>query len=337
MYVRRHPEKGPWVGELEEGAHLLGFYLARDAQAETFRDPSRGHFLRLKLVDRTGEIDARIWEAVEDYLFIMDRAQIVKVEGHVESFHGRPQVKVLRLRSAQESEYELGDLIRSTDRDPEAMLAEIDRVIAELEEPHLAALLAGFFGSEEFREAFRAAPAARRIHHAYLGGLLEHVFEILQLARPLLELYPQLNRDLLVSGILLHDVGKLEAFTWELDIDYTDRGRLLGHVVMSAERVAEAIAAIPDFPPQLALELQHLVVSHHGRYEWGSPRRPKTLEAAALHHLENLDSQVNRFKLMLESAWLAGEPWTHYDRLLGRTLYAGEDESLSIEERAPTE
>ncbi len=327
MPERRHPNKGPWIAELREGERFIGFYLSREAEFETFRDPSRGQFLRLRLADRSGEVDARIWEAAEDYSELIGEPHVVKVEGEVETYIERPQARVLQLRLAGEGEFDLGDLLRTTERDPETMLQEIDRAIAGTNEPHLKALLEGFFADEAFRNRFQTAPAAKRIHHAYTGGLLEHTYETLLLSRPLLELYPELDRDLLIGGILLHDIGKLQAYGSELEIEQTDEGRLLGHVLLGAERVSNAIQAIPDFPESLALELRHLIISHHGRLEWGSPRRPKTLEAIALHLLENLDVQVNRFKLLLEPARMAGQRWTQYDRLLGRSLFASPGET----------
>ena len=200
-----------------------------------------------------------------------------------------------------------------------------------------ARVVARAWTEPDFRARLMEAPAAKRIHHAYRGGLLEHLYEVLRLAEPLMELYPELDRDLLVTGILLHDIGKLEELTPDLETDYTDRGRLLGHVVIGSERVGEIIRRLEGFPEELALRLQHMILAHHGRYKWGSPRRPKTLEAVALHHLENLDTQVNRFRELLEAARARGLAWTDYDRLLGRSLYAGDGTDLSAEERGQAE
>jgi 3'-5' exoribonuclease len=228
-------------------------------------------------------------------------------------------------------------LLANTKRDVERMLRVIDKAIEAIEDKSLKSLLLHFYDNASFRQAFSSAPAARRIHHAYIGGLLEHTYEILVLAEPLLDLYPEIDRDLLTVGILLHDIGKLREFEWELDFEYTDEGRLLGHVVPGAEMVASAVAQIEGFPQEIETRLQHLILSHHGRYEWGSPRRPKTLEAIALHHLENLDGQVNRFLCLIEKAKVEGRPWTRYDFLLGRSLYAGLDDDLAIEERGMVE
>ncbi len=327
-----HAQKGPWVADLSAGDTFTGYYLARDAQLRTFRDPSRGHYLRLNIMDRSGSIEARMWEDAEQMADPLRAAAIIKLEGEVESFQERLQVRVLRLRLAEPDEWDHTDMLPSTNRDVNAMMQAIDDVIANLDNENIKSLLEHFFNDASFRKAFLTAPAARRIHHAYLGGLLEHTFEVLQLSKPLIELYPGMDRDLLVAGILLHDVGKLREFSWETDIEYSDEGRLLGHVVPGAEMVAEAVRELDGFPEELSIRLQHLILSHHGRYEWGSPRRPKTLEAVALHHLDNLDGQVNRFHCLVAAAKREGRPWTMYDYMLGRSLYAGQDDELSVEE-----
>jgi 3'-5' exoribonuclease len=328
-----HPEKGPWVADLQPNDHFTGFYLARDVQMRSFRDPSRGKYMRMRIMDRTGSIEARVWENADEIETLLQEAAVVKLEGETELFQDRLQVRVLRLRLAMPGESDPADMLPSTKRDVEAMMQEIEKAIESIEDDFIKRLLLHFFADSSFRKAFFSAPGARRIHHAYLGGLLEHTYEILLLSAPLLNLYPEIDRDLLVAGILLHDVGKLREFQWELDFEYTDEGRLVGHVVPGAEMVASAAKQIDGFPTWLAIRLQHIILSHHGRYEWGSPRRPKTLEAIALHHLENLDGQVNRFHCLMQAAKLEGRAWTKYDYLLGRSLYAGSDEEIAIEER----
>jgi 3'-5' exoribonuclease len=175
------------------------------------------------------------------------------------------------------------------------------------------------------------------VHHAYLGGLLEHISDVLSLCDTVLELYPELNADLLRTGALLHDVGKLREYAWEKDIDYTDEGRLIGHVVLGDEMVAHVLAHLADFPEALSLRVRHMLVSHHGRYEWGSPARPQTLEAIALHQIENLSAQVSRFRSLLAARREPGEAWTDFDRMLGRQLYAGHAGDLNIEESSQLE
>jgi 3'-5' exoribonuclease len=325
-----HPSKGPFLHDLAPEQRFIGFYLTRRKQLDPFRDPSRGHYLTLILGDRSGQMLARVWENAEDIFPEIVQGEVVKVDGEVETYLERNQIRVLRVRPASPGEYDIRDMLPASDKDPDEMLAALLSYIQRIENPHLAAVVDTFYGDEGFLRLYSQAPAARRIHHAYLHGLLEHTLELLALSNTLLELYPQVDTDLLLTGILLHDIGKLREFTWELDIDYTGEGRLLGHIVIADEMVTGAITGMPDFPPELALRLRHMLLSHHGRYEFGSPRRPMTLEAIVLHHLENLSAQANRFYSILESR-PPGEEWSEYDRMLGRQLYAGSSD-LNVEE-----
>ncbi|HID89358.1 MAG TPA: HD domain-containing protein [Anaerolineae bacterium] len=324
--------KEQFVRDLRPGDRVLSFFLVRHKRLEPFRDRTRGEFLTLILADRTGEVLARVWEDAPAVAETFREGQVVKVLGRMEEYLDRWQVIVEKIRPAEEEEYDLADFVPATERDVDEMLAEIRRTIEEVENPHLRALLLHFFDDPDFVARFSRAPAARRVHHAYLGGLLEHTVEMIHLCRSLLELYPEIHRDLLLTGAILHDVGKTREFHYETDIAYSDEGRLLGHVVLSLEMVDAALAEMEGFPEELALRLRHMIVSHHGRYEWGSPRRPKTLEAAALHHVENLSAQVNRFHRIIAARRDPTRPWTEYDTLLRRSLYAGREGDLSIEE-----
>jgi 3'-5' exoribonuclease len=323
------PCKGPWVAELAAGTEFVGFYVARNPRLVDFRDPCRGKYLRMQLFDRTGAIDARLWDGAEEVFDQVKGGGPVKVAGVVETFREELQVNARRLRVALPEELDIADLVRVTARDPTAMWETVMQVVGSIEDAHLAAVVRHFYGDLDWTSRFIEAPSARRIHHAYRSGFLEHVYELLILARPVLGLYPEIDRDLLHAGILLHDIGKLEELDWGWDTDLTLEGHLVGHVVLGARRVARAIDAIDGFPKERAAGLLHLVVSHHGRLEWGSPRRPKSIEAVALHHLDNLDAQVNRFSLLTDNARTNGDRWTPYDRTLGRSLYAGNGRSLS--------
>ena len=249
--------KEQFVRDLRPGKRVLGFFLVRRKQLEPFRDRTRGEFLTLFLADRTGEMLARVWEDAPAVAETFEQGQVVKVLGEVEEYLGRWQVIVAKIRPAQPDEYDLADMLPATERDVGEMLATVQATVEEIEDPHLRALAAHFFDDEEFVARFSRAPAARRVHHAYLGGLLEHTVEVVALCRALLEVYPQIHRDLLLTGALLHDVGKVAEFEYETDIGYSDEGRLLGHVVMSDRMVSDEIATLPDFPADLALRLRH--------------------------------------------------------------------------------
>lgn len=335
MTEATHPEKGPFIRELEEGERIIGYYLLRDKQLEPFRDASRGYYLTLILSDKSGQIVCRVWENAEETNEDLLKHDVVKLDGEVERYADRLQIRVLRVRAAEPDEYDLRDLLPASPRDPQEMIEQLTYFLDQINNPHLSALVGYFFGDKTFLRQFTEAPAAKQVHHAYLHGLLEHTVELLTLANSVLELYPKLDPDLFLAGILLHDIGKLREYSWEIDIDYTDEGRLMGHIMMTDEMISTALQSMPEFPPELALRLRHMLLSHHGRHEWGSPRRPKTLEAIALHHLDNLSAQINRFQLLIDKR-PSGEDWTAYDRMLRRQLYGGEGD-LNIEEQGFTE
>ena len=329
-----HPEKGPFLGQMQEGERFIGYYVLRNKQLEAFRDASRGHFLTLILSDRSGQMVGRVWEGAEQANEELHAGDVVKVDGETESYLERVQIRVNRVRAADSGEYDLGDMLPRSQRDPDEMMAEVQTFIDGIDNAHLRGLLDIFFTDADFLQRFMQAPAAKRVHHAYLGGLLEHVLEVLYLAQRVVEIYPQIDADLLYSGVLLHDIGKVREYTWGMDIDYSDEGRLIGHIVLAEEMLNSALANLPEFPQELALRLRHMLLAHHGRHEWGSPRRPMTIEAIALHQVENLSAQINRFDSLMASRQ-AGESWTAYDRMLGRQLYTGDgDDDLNIEERS---
>jgi len=204
------------------------------------------------------------------------------------------------------------------------MLAAVDATVEAIGEPHLKRLLREFFVDPTTRAAFSTAPAAKAIHHAVLGGLLEHTVSVVGLCRLLADYYPAVNRDLLLTAAILHDLGKIKELTWDRVFDYTDPGRLLGHITLGALMVEERIRAIPDFPAALANSLLHCILSHHGELEWGSPKRPKTLEAIVLHYAENLDGKVNAFQGFAKRYPDPQHPgWTQFNKALDRYLYVG--------------
>ncbi|MBW8009630.1 MAG: HD domain-containing protein [Chloroflexi bacterium] len=330
-----HKNKGPFIKELQPGSQFLGFYVLRNKQLEPFRDASRGYFLSLILSDKSGQLLARVWEGAEEANDELTKGEVIKVQGEVETYLDRTQARVLNARQANASEYDLRDMLPSSQRDTEEMLEELQTFIDSLKHSHLKALVGRIFGEADFLKSFSQAPAARRIHHAYIGGLIEHTLELLSLANTVIQIYPQIDNELLLAGVLLHDIGKVREYSWDMDLDYSDEGRLLGHIVMTDEMISAALQNIPDFPPELALRLRHMLLSHHGRYEWGSPRRPKTLEAIVLHHIDNLGAQINRFHLLLHDSQ-SDESWTTYDRSLRRQLYSGQDDDLNVEERSFT-
>ncbi len=325
--------KGPFLNDIETGQRFIGYFVLRRKQLETFRDPSRGFYLSLILSDRSGQRLARVWEDAENTYNELEEGQVLKVDGETEEYLDRIQIRVHRVRPAKENEFEMRDMLHAREKDPAQMLQELDTWLKKINDQYLSQLLDYFFKDESILTQFSTVPAAKKVHHAYMGGLLEHVLEMLSIAEAVTNIYPQLNPDLFFTSILLHDIGKLRQFEMEFDIDYTDEGRLVGHIPITDEMVMKAIATMPNFPPQLALELRHIILSHHGRYEWGSPRRPKTPEAVALHYIDNLSAQVNRFEKLIGSTQ-AGKDWTDFDSILRRQLYIGTSDESNIEEES---
>jgi 3'-5' exoribonuclease len=313
--------QGPLLAALQEGQAFIGYYLARNPRLEAFKNRARGRYLRLQLKDRSAVVEARLWQGAEAAAAGVRDGWPVKVEGVAELYHGRLQVRIRRLRPAGKSEADPERLMAVTQRSVPDMWQRVQAALQGVGDPFVKALLDRFFDDRGFCRKLAQAPAARRVHHACWGGLLAHLVELLELAEPLLRLYPALDRDLLTAGILLHDLGKLEEVACEWDVALTDAGRLLGHTVLSLQAVAAAMATIDGFPESLRLQLLHLLAAHHGQLEWGAPRRPKTLEAVALHHLDNLSAQVDRFDSLLAARRVQGGGWTDYDLLLERALY----------------
>lgn len=315
-----------FVADLIEGEPVTSYFLAK--QVEVRQRRSGEPYLTLVLADRTGQVPAVMWEGVEEASQGLAEGDIVKVQGLLGTYQREPQLTLTRLRKAAAEEVALEDYLPRSAQDPAALLTRLRQVVDGIREPHLRSLLRDLLADEAFAAAFVAAPAAKSIHHAVLGGLLEHTVSVVGVCGLLAEYYPALDRDLLLAAAILHDVGKVRELTWDRVFDYTDAGRLLGHITLGALLVEERIRAIPDFPEPLAQRLLHCILSHHGELEWGSPKRPKTLEALVLHYAEDLDGKVNSFLNFAQSHPDPQHPgWTQFNRSLDRYLYFGGGES----------
>lgn len=327
-----------FIADLLDGQPVTSYFLAKQIQVRQRRTGEP--YLSLVLADRSGEVPAVMWEGVDESVRSLSDGDIVKVQGVLGAYHGEPQLTVTRARKANPEEVSPDDYLPRSDSDPAVMLAALDQAVEGIGEPHLRQLLREFLADPTTRAAVAAAPAAKAIHHAVLGGLLEHTVSVVGLCRLLADYYPSVNRDLLVTAAILHDVGKIKELTWDRVFDYTDPGRLLGHITLGALMVEERIRAIPDFPAVLATSLLHCILSHHGELEWGSPKRPKTLEAIVLHYAENLDGKVNSF---LNFAKRSPDPqhpgWTVFNKALDRYLYFGQgaSEPVAGENRSSSE
>ncbi len=279
-------------------------------------------FLAVVLRDKTGELDSRIWEGVEAIDPTFARGDHVEVEGVATTFQGRPQLKVDAIRKVDPAGLDASDFVTPAKPEPgERFVGPIVEIIEHVRDPFVKALCKSFLDDEAFLQVFKRAPAAKTIHHAHHGGLAEHTLAVMRLAQRLSDQYPMADRDLLVAGAFLHDLGKLKELTWERQTEYTDEGRLIGHLIIVSEWIHERAACIDGFPPMLEAHLKHLVLSHHGTLEFGSPRLPQTLEAMILHHIDELDSRVASWLELMRRD--SNETWTDFQKLYERHLYKG--------------
>ena len=309
-----------WIEEISENQKINGSYMVKEKRAGTTRkgDP----FLSLVLADRTGEVEARIWEGADELAPLFSEGDIVHIEGHSSSYRGKLQLTLSNLE-VSDSEVDLAVFLESSDRDTSEMMKALRRILNSLDNVHLKALIDRFLNDRQFVSQFEKTPAAKNFHHSYVGGLLEHTLAVCRLAVRVAELYPELDRDLLISAAFLHDIGKIKEFNCNHAIDYSDEGRLLGHVVLGVAMLEEKLRDLKKFPVDLSIRLKHLILSHHGQYEFGSPKRPKFLEAFALNFMDDLDAKMNGLSRFMEKDRQDGA-WTDYNRMFERFLLKGE-------------
>jgi 3'-5' exoribonuclease len=302
-----------------ENREITGFFVAGLKQVRTGKDG--GRYLALTLVDRTGQIDARMWDI--DDVGEFEAGDVVKVQGDVSRFNEKLQVKVKKIRRATAGEFTLSDFVPQSERDIDEMWAELQGWVAGFRDPDLKALVEAFLKDEEIARQLREAPAAKGLHHAWIGGLLEHILSLMGMCELAVQHYPEANRDLLLTGVVLHDIGKLRELSWGTSFDYTLEGQLLGHITIGIGMIEQKIAGIPKFPAAKRLLVEHLVLSHHGEYEYGSPKLPMTAEAILLHYLDNLDAKMQTVRNELKRAEAngrSGDEMTEWVRPLERQL-----------------
>jgi 3'-5' exoribonuclease len=280
-------------------------------------------FLSLKLVDRTGSVDALMWRLPDELLRGLPDPAYVSVEGQTHEYRGTLQVKVERLRILKQEEISEEDYLPTTEKDRRALAEEVLLAGRGFESGQLRELFDSMVSDEDFWKAFCEAPAAKGMHHARIGGLLEHSVYCLRIARALAEIYP-VDKDLLLFGAIFHDVGKVHELSWGGGgFAYTTEGRLLGHVVLGERLVASYIATLTTFSEELALRISHLLLSHQGETEYGSPEQPKTLEALLAHLVDNLDARAAMY--LETTANVSPGGWSHHENPLGRALYVPEE------------
>lgn len=300
--------KKKFLQEYREGDRVGEIFLVR--KKDLLVTKTNKPYLSLLLTDRTGEMDAKAWDQAEELANLFRKNDYVRASGQVTSFNGNLQLKIESLSPVQPEEVDLKDFYPHSRRDLDEMVGELKQVIGEIRQPDLRGLMERLFLEDpEFLDRFKRCPGAKSLHHAYIGGLLEHTLSAAGFARLITQYYPAVDRDLLVAGVLCHDIGKVD----ELDqatFEYTDEGNLMGHLVMGYRRVAEKISRSDHFPQELEKQLLHLILAHHGELEYGSPKKPVTREAYVLHTIENFDAKMEAFQTLEEKTRLSGNSWS---------------------------
>ncbi|HTZ73806.1 MAG TPA: HD domain-containing protein [Candidatus Aquilonibacter sp.] len=311
--------KTGFVRDLADGQAVVSLFLVREKEVRT--SPRTGKsWLQLSLGDRTGTISAKMWDNFDALVTTFDCDDVIHIRGRVKTYNGEKELTIEQIVPAREHDYDLGDFLPHTKYDVEKMYAELHLAVASVRNPWLQQLLASIVDDPEIGPRLKRAPAAMSMHHAYIGGLLEHIVSLLGLANGLSAHYAELDRDMVFTGVVLHDIGKTEELRYARGIDYTTEGRLLGHITIGARIVRKKIDGIPDFPKPLAVLVEHLILSHHGSLEFASPVVPQTREALALHFLDDIDSKMAAARATIEAADSSPAVWTERNPALRRAL-----------------
>jgi 3'-5' exoribonuclease len=314
-------KKTVYIENLKVGEKITSAFLV--AEKNLAYSQKGAPYLNLRLKDKTGEIDGKVWDNAGEWDGQFKKGDIVQVCGRTLSYKNSLQLSVLELKRLTDDQIDLTDYFPAAKQAADEMFAELMAYVEKIQTPCLKDLLNAFFQDEKTKTLFKKAPAAKGFHHVYLGGLLEHTLSVTKLLDMTIQHYQDVNRDLLLTGGLLHDIGKIYEFDYDRLVQYSNEGRMIGHIVIGVEMVNAKMAMIEDFPKKLAMELRHLILSHHGMLEFGSPKRPKTLEALIVHHIDDLDAKVNAFKTFIDDAPEDETSWTPFHKLLERYLYKG--------------
>jgi 3'-5' exoribonuclease len=313
--------KTVYVKDIRTGDKVNEIFLA--AEKNLAYSQKGSPYLNLRLRDKTGDVDGKVWENALAWEKAFKKGDLIRIQARSLTFKNAIQLSIAELKKVEDTEVDLADYFPVARGDLKQMFAEILGYVEQVKTPCLVELLRAFFSDEALASLFRRAPAAKGFHHVYIGGLLEHTLSVVRLLDLAAGHYQGVNRDLLITGGILHDIGKIYEFPYERIVEYSDVGRLVGHIVMGVEMVDQKIAAIPHFSGQMAMELRHLILSHHGVLEYGSPKRPKTLEALIVHYMDDLDAKVNAFQETIREARDEDSDWTPYHRLFDRYIYKG--------------
>jgi 3'-5' exoribonuclease len=330
--------KSPYVSDLKPNQVVTTTLLVhiKDVRQKKSGEP----YLSLLLGDRTGEVDAKMWDNVTDVIDTFERDDFIKVKGLLQVFQNRPQLTIHKMVRVLDTEIDFADYFPASTRDPAEMFAELRGIVAGIQNQHLRPLLEAFLDDEPLARMYRIAPAAKHVHHAFLGGLIEHVLSVCNLCRATAAHYKYVDLDLLLTGAVLHDVGKVAELTYDRSFGYSTEGQLLGHIIIGLRLLHEKLQRFPEFPSKLRVLVEHLIVSHHGELEYGSPKVPLFPEALLLHHLDNLDSKMECMRSLVAKDRHVDGCWTGYNASLERSLlkkakYLEEDPVALVPEPVP--
>ena len=306
-----------YVKDYSDGDRVFDIYLCKHKTSAVTKNGKP--YETVILQDKTGTIDAKIWDPNSAGIADFDTLDYIEVYGEITSFQGALQVNVKRIRKCQEGEFNPADYLPVSKFDIEEMFSELLQYIAGVENPYLKQLLEEFFVKDEkFRKIFKQSSAAKTVHHGFVGGLLQHTLSVTRLCEYYCKAYPLLKKDLLIAAAICHDIGKTKEISLFPENDYTDDGQFLGHIVIGVEMVGEKIRQIPGFPAVLANELKHCILAHHGEYEFGSPKKPAIMEAVALNFADNTDAKLQTFTEIMENTTETG--WLGFNRLFDSNL-----------------
>lgn len=307
-----------YIGTLREGERIQEIYLCK--QKNSAMTKAGKPYENVIFQDKTGTLDGKIWDPGSQGIEDFSSMDYVAVTGDVTSFMGSLQLNIKRVRKVSEGEYNPADYLPVSDTDPDGMFRELKSIIASVKNPYLKELLTSFFDDPAFSAKFRKHSAAKSVHHGFVGGLLEHTLSVTKNCVFFAERYPILNRDLLLSAAICHDIGKLSELSDFPQNDYTDEGQLLGHIMIGAEMVSEKIREIEGFPPKLKNELLHCILAHHGELEFGSPKKPALAEAVALSFADNLDAKMETLKELFSGVPEGNTEWLGFQRLFDSNI-----------------
>lgn len=323
-----------FIQDLRENQNIDTLFLVQDKRVLETRTGKP--YLRIRLQDKTGEIEGRVWEQANEYARHFKINDYVRVKGMITQFQGELQINVSSIHKVPVEKVNPEDFLPVGKKDIEEMTRSLKKLIESLEDPDYKALLSAFFDDEGFMKTFARSPAAKSMHHAWIGGLLEHTLSIARLAERIVRHYDKeglpLNRDLLITGAVLHDVGKTKELASMPSFEYTTEGKLIGHLVIGVEMIDKAAAKIPGFPEKKLQQIKHLILSHHGDYAFGSPKLPMTLEAIALHFIDNLDAKLMGVYSHIRRHASEDSDWSPYHRIYGQMFYGAEIPELDDEE-----